>query len=72
MMHMWPTVTVLALLAGISGCFPSYYRDWRGNGDRSRQAYREPQPHYVDTNRDPPGRDCWRQGDDWVCRRGSD
>jgi len=57
-----PTMAVLALLAGISGCF---YPDWRGNPHG--QQYRD--PHYADTTRDPPGRDCWRQGGDWVCRR---
>ena len=59
--NMWPTMAVLALVGGISGCFP--YRDWRG----IRQEYRDPQ--YVDTNRDSPGRDCWQQGSDWFCRR---
>lgn len=64
MRTMWPTMTVLALFVGISGCYP-YYRDWRGN--RNAQEYRN--PNYVDTNRNPPDRDCWRQGGDWVCRR---
>jgi hypothetical protein len=63
MQNMWPTMAVLALVAGISGCFP--YRDWRGLP--YRQEYRD--PHYVDTNRDPPGRDCWQRGSDWFCRR---
>ena len=63
MRNMWPITAVLALQAGISGCFP--YRDWRGNS--YAQEYRD--PHYVDTNRDPPGRDCPEQSDDWFCRR---
>jgi hypothetical protein len=64
MRTIWPAMTVLALLVGLSGCFP--YRDWQGNPHG--QAYRDP-PRYVNTNNDPPGRDCWRQGGDWVCRR---
>ena len=61
MRTMWPTITLLALLVGIAGCFS--YRDWRGNP--YRQEYR---PHYVDTDRDPPDRNCWQLGDDWFCR----
>jgi hypothetical protein len=63
MRTMWP-IAVLALLVGISGCFP-YYRDWRGN----RYGQEQRDTHYTDTSRDPPSRDCWRQGNDWVCRR---
>jgi hypothetical protein len=62
MRTMWPTITVLALLVGIAGCFP--YHDWRGNP--YGQEYRD--PHYVDTDRDPSGRSCWQLGDDWFCR----
>jgi hypothetical protein len=52
MRTLWPTMTVLALLVGISGYFP--HRDWRGNpyGEEYRDL------HYADTNRDLPGRDC--------------
>jgi hypothetical protein len=58
----WPTMTVLALLVGISGCFP--HPDWRGNpyGEEYRDL------RYADTNRDSPDRDCWQQGGDWFCR----
>jgi hypothetical protein len=66
---MLPTITVLALLVGISGCFYPSGR-WRGGRQEyrsgSRQEYRD--PHYVDADRNPPRRDCWRQGSDLVCR----
>ena len=63
------TMTVLTLLVGISGCFyPDRY--WRGDrqGYRSGSGQQYRDPHYVDTNRDPPVRDCWRWGNELVCR----
>jgi hypothetical protein len=62
---LWPIVTVLALLAGIPGCFP--YLDWRRGEDGGAYGDRH---YYTSAYRDPPGRDCWQQNDDWVCRRG--
>ena len=64
MRTMWPSMTVLALLAGIAGCFP--YRDWRGNS----YGREDRDPHYVDTNSDQLGGDCLSQGGDWSCLRG--
>jgi hypothetical protein len=66
MRTMWSTMTLFALLVGISGCYVPYRGGWQGHPyDRGDRA-----PHYANNDRDPGSRDCWRQGNDWVCRRG--
>ena len=68
MRTMLPTMSALALLVGMSGCFYPYH-DWRGRDrrtDRHGDEYRD--PHFAVTDREPPGRDCWRQGNDVICR----
>ena len=69
MRTMLPTMTVLALLAGISGCFYPY-RDWRGNG----HGYESHSSRYEDAHVDRGGdrgdhTTCYRHGNDTVCRR---
>ena len=62
---------VLALLVGISGCFVPYRDDGRGHRyDRSGYDRSDRDARYADTDRDPGGRDCWREGSNVVCRRG--
>jgi hypothetical protein len=51
-----PTLTVLALLVGISGCFhPVVWEQWSWRGDR-------PGDRYSEGGRDHSGSDCWRDG----------
>ena len=59
-----PTLTVLALLVGIAGCFlpPRAQRDWRWRDDR-------PGERYAQGGRDHSGRDCWNDGQRY-CRDG--
>jgi hypothetical protein len=59
-----PTLTVLALLVGISGCFRPVrdLRDWRWQDDRREDRY-------VQGGRDHSGRDCWSDGQRY-CRDG--
>ena len=58
-----PTLTVLALLVGISSCFrPVRDRDWRWRDDR-------PGERYAQGGRDHSGGDCWRDGRRY-CRDG--
>ena len=59
-----PTLTVLVLLVGISGCFlpVSDLRDWRWRDDRSEERYAQ--------GRDHSGRDCWSDGQRY-CRDGN-
>ena len=59
-----PTLTVLALLVGISGCFlpdrPQRDRRWRDD---------RPGERYGQGSRDHSGRDCWSDGQRY-CRDG--
>ena len=57
------TLTVLALLVGISGCFSVRdLADWRWRDDR-------PGDRYAQGGRDHSGGDCWRDGQRY-CRDG--
>jgi hypothetical protein len=53
------TVILLALILGASGCIVYDHDDGR------RHHYDRGDRRYGDADRD---RDCWRRGDDWVCR----
>ena len=59
---------MLALLLGASGCIVHDRDDWRRHRyDREDRRYGDRDDRrYGDDDRD---RDCWRQGDQWVCRR---
>ena len=57
-----PTLTVLALLVGISGCFFPV-GDWRDRQDDRRGD------RYGQRGRDHSGRDCWSHGQRY-CRDG--
>ena len=57
------SMTVLALLWGISGClFP--FRDWQGERRYQRDN------RYERGHREQSGRDCWGRGGDAYCREG--
>jgi len=56
-------MSILALVVGISGCYP--YRDWRPN----RWRHVDRGQRYENPRANPPDRDCWRQDGEWVCRR---
>jgi hypothetical protein len=64
-------MTILALLAGISGClFP--FRDWRGErryqrGDRYEQRYQDRDDRYGRRQNYSP-RDCWSRDGQVYCR----
>jgi predicted small lipoprotein YifL len=56
------TMTVLALLMGISGCFfPVRDRGGDSRQHRYEQGYRG----------DQSGRDCWSRDGHWYCRDGN-
>jgi hypothetical protein len=67
---MWSTVTMLALLVGMSSCVIHERDDWRGR--RYDRDYRDSRDYRDNRYRDrDDDRDyCWREGDRWVCRRG--
>jgi hypothetical protein len=50
-----PTMTVLALLVGISGCFLPV-ENWRDQREDQREYL------YAQGGRDHSGRDCWSAG----------
>lgn len=56
------TLLLLVLLFGASGCIVHDRDDWR------RHRYGHDDRRYGDDDRDRD-RDCWREGDRWVCRR---
>ena len=64
------SVTVLALLVGISGCLFPHERggNWRGHrydqGDRADRGYRGDRD-------DRSARDCWNRDGRWFCRDGN-
>ena len=58
MRTVWPTLSVLALLVGISGCFP-YTEPPRAIPVAGEPAV---QARWLD---------CWRPGSDWSCLRGT-
>jgi hypothetical protein len=57
-----PTMTVLALLVGISGCV-FRVRDPRGDWREHRYEQRD--------RGDQSGRDCWSRDGHWYCREGN-
>jgi hypothetical protein len=59
------TVILLALILGASGCIVYDRDDGRRHRYDRYDRYDRGDRRYGDADRD---RDCWRRGDDWVCR----
>ena len=66
---MLSTMSTLALLVGLSGCYYPFHGHpgWDRQTDRQGDAYRRA-PQSAATDREAPRSDCWHEGTHLVCR----